>query len=143
MAMKVIFVGLATAVLAVGVPVGSVVAQTQQQLDWCESKDDPPPDLIISGCTAIIETGKLSGDILAIISNNRGNAYAMQREFDRAIAGPFLNRAHAKWGKGDRAEGDADIARFKQMCVCGTLRPSTSLTGRTGVGHYVDGSSEP
>jgi len=33
MAMKIPFVGLATAVLAVGAPVGSVVAQTQQQLD--------------------------------------------------------------------------------------------------------------
>jgi len=33
MAMKIPVVGLATAVLAVGAPVGSVVAQTQQQLD--------------------------------------------------------------------------------------------------------------
>ena len=73
MAMKIPFVGLATAVLAVGAPVGSVVAQTQQQLDaqtldWCESKgmvkekdmegapDDVLADLIISGCTAVFST---------------------------------------------------------------------------------------
>ena len=87
MAMKIPFVGLATAVLAVGAPVGSVVAQTQQQLDaqtqqqldWCESKgmikakdmegapDDVLADLIISGCTAVIESGKFTGNDLASI----------------------------------------------------------------------------
>ena len=148
--MKIPVVGLATAVLAVGAPAGSVVAQTkqrldaqtQQQLDWCESKglvkekdmegapDDVLADLIISGCTAVIESGKFTGNDLASILNNRGNAYAaFKREFDRAIAdydqairlapndpGPYLNRAHAKSGKGDRAGFDADIARFKQLC---------------------------
>jgi len=115
MAMKIPFVGLATAVLAVGAPVGSVVAQTQQQLD-CEHIDmEGSPnasDLIINGCTAVIESGKFTGKDLANIFNSRGNAYAMKREFDRAIAdydqairlapnnpGPFMNRAHAKWGK--------------------------------------------
>jgi hypothetical protein len=39
MAMKIPFVGLATAVLAVGASVGSVVAQTKQPLDWCGFKD--------------------------------------------------------------------------------------------------------
>ena len=79
MAMKIPFVGLATAALAVGAPVGSVVAQTQQQLDWCESKgmvkekdmegapDDVLADLIISGCTAVIESGKFTGNDLASI----------------------------------------------------------------------------
>ena len=70
MAMKIPFVGLATAVLAVGAPVGSVVAQTQQQLD-CEHIDmegsPNAPDLIISGCTAVIESGKFTGNDLASI----------------------------------------------------------------------------
>jgi tetratricopeptide (TPR) repeat protein len=137
MAMKIPFVGLATAVLAVGASVGSVVAQTKQPLDWCGFKDmegtlsdDTLADLIISGCTAVIESGKLTGKDLANIFNNRGNAYAaMKREFDRAIAdydqaiqrapnlpGPYLNRAQTKSKKGDRAGFDADIARFKQLC---------------------------
>ena len=118
MAIKIPVVGLATAVLAVGAPVGSVVAQTQQDLDWCESKglvkdmdmegapNDVLANMIISGCTAVIESGKFTGKDLAGIFNNRGTAYAaMKREFDRAIAdydqaillapnlpGPYLNR---------------------------------------------------
>ena len=78
MAMKIAFVGLATAVLAVGAPVGSVVAQTQEQLDRCEGKNDPPVDFMISECTEVIQSGKLTGNNLAIIFNNRGNAYQMQ-----------------------------------------------------------------
>ena len=130
MAMKIAFVELITAALAVGAPVGSAVAQTQEQLDRCEGKNDPPVDLMISECTEVMQSGNLTGNYLAIIFNNRSNAYRMKREFDRAIAdydqairlapnnpGPFMNRAHAKWGKGDRAEGDADMARFKQMCA--------------------------
>ena len=76
--------------------------------------DDTLADLIISGCTAVIESGKLTGKDLANIFNNRGNAYAaMKREFDRAIAdydqaiqlapnlsGPYLNRAQTKSKKG-------------------------------------------
>src|SRR6516164_6929770 len=61
MAMKIPFVGLATAVLAVGAPVGSVVAQTQQQLDAQTQQQ------IISGCTAVIESGKFTGNDLASI----------------------------------------------------------------------------
>jgi hypothetical protein len=29
-------------------------AQTAQQLDWCNGKDNATPELTISGCTAII-----------------------------------------------------------------------------------------
>jgi hypothetical protein len=85
--------------------------------------------LIINGCTAVIESGKFTGKDLANIFNSRGNAYAMKREFDRAIAdydqaillapnlpGPFLGRAQTKSKKGDRAGFDADIARLKQLC---------------------------
>jgi tetratricopeptide (TPR) repeat protein len=142
MAMKIPFVGLATAALAVGAPVGSVVAQTQQQLDWCESKglvkdkdmegapDAVLADLIIPACTAVIESGKFTGNDLAKMFNNRGNAYfAFRRDPDRAIADydqaillapndptAYFNRAHAKARKLDRAGFDADIARFKELC---------------------------
>ena len=129
MAMKIAFVGLITAALAVSAPVGSVVAQTQEQLDRCEGKNDPPVDLMISECTEVMQSGNLTGNYLAIIFNNRSNAYRMKREFDRAIAdydqaiqrapnlpGPFLGRAQTKSKKGDRAGFDADIARLKQLC---------------------------
>ena len=142
MAIKIPVVGLATAVLAVGAPVGSVVAQTQQDLDWCESKglvkdmdmegapNDVLANMIISGCTAVIESGKFTGNNLATIFNDRGNAYQIKREFDRAIAdydqairlapddpGAYFNHAHAKAIKRDRAGFDADIARFKELCA--------------------------
>ncbi|HZS63500.1 MAG TPA: hypothetical protein VFA53_03240, partial [Xanthobacteraceae bacterium] len=57
------------------VPLSPAAAQSQQQLNWCEGKDGAPPDLIIGGCTAVIQSGKITGKNLAAAFNNRGNAY--------------------------------------------------------------------
>ena len=52
-------------------------AQMQQQMDWCRNKDYVySPVLQIKGCTAVIQSGRLSGQDLALTFNNRGNAYS-------------------------------------------------------------------
>jgi lipoprotein NlpI len=44
------------------------------------------PDIIIEGCTNVIESGKWSGAKLARAYNGRGIAYDMKQDFDKAIA---------------------------------------------------------
>ncbi len=52
-------------------------AQTQQQLDWCNGKDGAAPDLQISGCSAVIQSGRFTGNNLAIAFKKRCWAYLM------------------------------------------------------------------
>jgi len=63
----------------------SVVAQTRQQLNWCLGKDGATPDLIISACTAVIQSRRFTGPNLAITFHNRGKAYHDKGEIDRAM----------------------------------------------------------
>ena len=74
-------------VLALYAPVifEPAVAQTQQQLDWCDHKNGATADLLIEGCTAVIAAGKYSGKGLAFAFNNRGIAYQNKGQYDRAI----------------------------------------------------------
>jgi hypothetical protein len=60
---------------------GAVSAQTPDQLR-CSA---PDPDLSISGCTALIQSGHETQQILAIAFYSRGRAYAFKSQFDRAI----------------------------------------------------------
>jgi tetratricopeptide (TPR) repeat protein len=101
------------------------VAQSDQQVRWCNGDDHATPDLMIKGCTALIRSGKVSGQDLAIALTNRGSAYDDKRDEDRAIADhdqaikidptldlAFNNRANAYGRKGeiDRAIADYDEA---------------------------------
>jgi tetratricopeptide (TPR) repeat protein len=61
-------------------------AQTQQQIDWCNGKDNASADLKIGGCTAIIQSGKFKATDTAIAFYLRGKAYAEKNETDRAMA---------------------------------------------------------
>jgi tetratricopeptide (TPR) repeat protein len=60
-------------------------AQTKQQFNWCISENDPTPDQKISGCTAVIQAGKLKGKNLVFAFVNRGAAYYEKSQYDRAI----------------------------------------------------------
>jgi tetratricopeptide (TPR) repeat protein len=62
------------------------VAQSDQQVRWCNGDDHATPDLMIKGCTALIRSKKFSGQDLAIAFTNRGSAYDDKRDEDRAIA---------------------------------------------------------
>ena len=44
-----------------------------------------PPQARIAGCTALISSGEGNADALAVAYNNRGNAYVVTAEYDRAI----------------------------------------------------------
>ena len=59
-------------------------AQTQQQLDWCNGKEGVTPDLKISGCTKVIQSGKYKGAPLAAAFYLRGTAYGNKGQYDRA-----------------------------------------------------------
>ena len=63
----------------------SSVAQTQQQSNWCAGKDNATPDLQISGCTALIHSGKHTGKELADFFFFRGVAHAKKGDQDRAM----------------------------------------------------------
>jgi tetratricopeptide (TPR) repeat protein len=94
--------------------VGPAAAETQQQIDWCNGKGSVGADLVISGCTAIIQTKGKSSKDLSTAFNNRGNAYYDKKDYDRAIADysealrldpgfalAFYNRSCAYRDKGD------------------------------------------
>lgn len=111
------------AVVAIVASFGPIAAsaQTPQQLNWCNGKDGATPDLRIGGCTAVIQSGKLTAKNLATAFVNRGTAYRLKDDKERALADyseairldpknvdAFSNRASVYRGSsGDRALADA------------------------------------
>ena len=100
---------------------GAATAQTLDQ-QRCSA---PYPDVQISGCSAMIQSGHETQQNLAVAFYNRGNAYANKGQPDRAIqdydqairlnpnlAEAFYNRgtAYAIKGQPDRAIEDFDQA---------------------------------
>src|SRR5262245_18019090 len=71
-----------------GVMASPAVAQTQQQIEWCENTNRAFfVDLQIDGCTAAIRSAdQRSQKELASHFNSRGLAYRAKGDFDRAIA---------------------------------------------------------
>src|ERR1700688_1704642 len=65
-------------------PTGPAWAQSDQQIDWCNGNDNATPELSVSGCTAMIQSGEHTGDELAIVFNNRGLAYFEDGQSERA-----------------------------------------------------------
>jgi tetratricopeptide (TPR) repeat protein len=101
---------------------GAATAQTLDQQQQCPA---PDPDLSISGCTAMIQSGHETQQKLAIDFYNRGLAYLLKDQYDRAIedfdqairinptyALAFVSRGGAYSAKGqyDRAIEDFDQA---------------------------------
>src|SRR5438105_2441384 len=86
--MKIPNVRLAAAAVAICCAIFGAPAQAQLSRDWtlCVNKEKVSPDLQISGCTKVIQSGKESQKNLSIAFNNRGNAYRTKEENDRAIA---------------------------------------------------------
>jgi tetratricopeptide (TPR) repeat protein len=100
----------------------AATAQTLDQQQQCPGAD---PDLSISGCTAMIESGHETQQRLPVDFYNRGIAYAAKDQYDRAIedfdhairlnpndAGAFVarGRAYALKDQYDRAIEDFDHA---------------------------------
>src|SRR5712691_1687190 len=86
---------------------GPAQAQQSQAWTWCVNKEKASPDLQISGCTTVIQSGKESPKNLSIAFNNRGNGYRAKDDNDRAIA-PYNGRGNAYRAKGDNDRALAD-----------------------------------
>jgi tetratricopeptide (TPR) repeat protein len=89
-----------------------------KNIDLCNGMDRSSPEPQIRGCTALIRSGDLTKNALAIAYNNRGNAFTAKGAYDLAIvdfdqsikynptyANAFSNRgvANLKKGEYDRA----------------------------------------
>ena len=61
------------------------VAQTSKEWAQCAGREGPILDLVIQGCTAVIQAGQDPPTKLAAAFNNRGVAYRYKREYDRAL----------------------------------------------------------
>src|SRR6266566_2410075 len=75
----------AATVLATMVISNVVVAQISKEWSQCTGGEGPIADVIISGCSAVIQAGQDSPKRLANAYNNRGVIYRLEGEYDRAI----------------------------------------------------------
>ena len=103
----------------------TVQAQTAQERRYCEGEDGASVAQRVDGCSAVIKGGRDKGDKLAEAFNNRGIAYRLKGDLDRAVAdynqaiklngklaAAFSNRGvvYDKKGDYDRAIQDYDQA---------------------------------
>ena len=107
---------------------GLLNAQTQQQVDVCESKGSPPLDAIVGGCTALIQSGTYAGRDLSTVFIIRATAHQRKGDLDRAIqdydqaarlepnfAAAVYGRGVAKEQTGDKTGAEADIAAARTI----------------------------
>src|SRR5262245_38672023 len=75
-----------TAWAAVAVmPINMVVAQMPKEWSQCSGAEGAIADIIISGCSTVIQAGQGSPKQLATAFNNRGVVYKFKSEYDRAL----------------------------------------------------------
>ena len=90
--------------------------------DWEECADMAHRDRSILACSKIIESGRASGETLALAYHNRGNGYYAERDFDRSLAdyteairlaphrgSAYTSRGFAYSAKNDGARAIADF----------------------------------
>jgi tetratricopeptide (TPR) repeat protein len=121
-------------------------ALAQSPKDWsqCIGREGPIIDVVIEGCTAIIQAGQDPPKKLATAFDNRGIAYRLKGEYDRALrdyeqairlnpssANPYNNRGVIYRIKGDydRAIADYDEAILVEewRLSCRILQSSLGL----------------
>ena len=113
---------VALATMAGGVlpaPAQDAPADHAQAQAWCVNQNQKRESLDrqIAGCTSLIEGGKESADNIAIAFSNRGNAYRLKGELDRAIAG---------LRSGDQAQ--SEIWRRSSSIAARPTTPKASMT---------------
>jgi tetratricopeptide (TPR) repeat protein len=77
---------LSGATVLVVLGVAAAQAQTAQERRYCEGEDGASVAQRIDGCSAVIKGARDKGDKLAEAFNNRGIAYRLKGDLDRAIA---------------------------------------------------------
>jgi tetratricopeptide (TPR) repeat protein len=117
---------------------GRAQAQTEEEWDWCYGIGVPapnvqPPEILVSGCTAVIQSGIHGGRNLVVAFTNRGVGYRQTFQYDRAFADfeqaialdadylpAYDQRGSLFWDRGEfgRARQDLDqIVRLKRREV--------------------------
>lgn|SRR5262249_14464224 len=61
-------------------------AQLSKEWNQCTGREGSAPDVIIQGCTVVIQAGEETGTRMAAAFNNRGVAYRYKGDKDRALA---------------------------------------------------------
>ena len=114
-----------SAFIAIGLtPVEPAAAQATRERSACEIQGGARPDVVISSCSALIQSGRETGRNLASAFTIRGRAYRAAGDFDRAIADyseairidqnyvlAFYSRGIAYFNKGDN---DCAIADYTE-----------------------------
>jgi tetratricopeptide (TPR) repeat protein len=142
----VFFSAMLAAVVLAG---GAAHAQSAQERQWCEGEEGATVDQRIDGCSAVIKAGRDKGEKLAEAFGNRGLAYRLKGEYDRAIqdysqaikldaksAAAYNNRGVAYDNKGDY---DHAIQDYDQAIK---LRPSAEAHFNRGNAYLGKGQHD-
>ena len=139
--------------LAVSFPGAVALGQTLQDRRWCDGEDGATVAQRIDGCSAVIKGGREKGDKLAEIFNNRGVAYRLKGDHDRAIAdyaqairlnakfaAAYNNRGVAYDHKGDydRAIQDYDQAIKLKPSAEAHFNRGNAYLGKTQYASAID-----
>ncbi len=102
----------------VAMSINMVGAQMSKEWSQCSGGEGPIADVIISGCSAVIQAGQGSPKQLATAFNNRGVVYKFKGEYDRAmedynqaiLLNPSFANAYSNRGVIYRIRGDYERA---------------------------------
>jgi tetratricopeptide (TPR) repeat protein len=111
----------------------STIAQTAQEIAWCEGKDGASADQRIQGCTSLIQSGRFKEKSLALAFKFRGNAFLYSkgsnfevdpaiRDYSEAIrlnpqdASAFYARGDAYKAKSAKSTGN-DTKQFAALAI--------------------------
>jgi tetratricopeptide (TPR) repeat protein len=115
-----------------------------RNVELCNGLDRTSLEARISGCTALIDARQGTTTALAIAYNNRGNAYAAKRDYDRAVQdfdqSIKLNPAYIKpinnRGVAYLRSGEVDLA-IKAFDEAITLNPNYGEVFANRAGAYL------
>jgi tetratricopeptide (TPR) repeat protein len=139
--------------LSCALSANAALAQTEQERRWCEGADAASLAQRIEACSSIIKAGNEKGERLAEAFNDRGVAYRLKGEPDRAIqdysqaiklngkfAAAYTNRgvAYDRKGDYDRAISDFDQAIKLKPAAEVYFNRGNAFLGKNQYDHAID-----